>query len=139
MTASIATTETATVTSIIKPTCRKCGRVLRNLDSIVAGIGPKCAARERREAKAHAAQVKAQVEAIIETFGATRVAKALQAIEDGAVVPSSRPRLFFAVSSDGSVTYLVNTIDGSCTCPAGQRDVLCYHLAAATIKIAAHL
>lgn len=62
--------------------------------------------------------------------------KARDLIETGGIVPSTRrPGLFTAVSSDGTVTYLVHT--ATCSCPAGQRGRQCYHVAAARMLTAA--
>lgn len=57
--------------------------------------------------------------------------KARALIEDGGILPTSRPGIYTAVSSDGSTTYLVHA--ASCTCPAGQRGRACYHTAAVQI------
>ena len=62
-------------------------------------------------------------------------AKAVEAIEQGAILPTSRPNLYTAVSGDGSTTYLVAA--QSCTCPAGVKDRRCYHVAAVRILLAA--
>lgn len=114
-------TTTATVTAIAKTaTCSSCGRVLRNAESVARGIGPKCL----RAARQRAAQLDA-------TYTDAQIESAIEAIEDGAVVPSCRPLLYFVVSTDGSENHLVNLIEDTCNCPAGRADRACYHLAAA--------
>jgi excisionase family DNA binding protein len=58
--------------------------------------------------------------------------KAREAIAERAILPTSRPGLYTAVSSDGSTTYLVHAC--GCTCPAGQRGrYQCYHRAAVVL------
>lgn len=65
-------------------------------------------------------------------FKPATVDKARDAIETGAILPTSRHGMYTAVSSDGSTTYLVHA--SGCTCPAGQRGRhLCYHRAAVQI------
>ncbi len=70
-------------------------------------------------------------------FKAWQVTKATEAIEEQAVVPSSRPGLYASVSGDGVTVYLTDAIERSCTCKAGANGRLCYHLAAALILQAA--
>jgi len=130
MIATITVTEKTTVAvAVVKTTsCRRCGRQLRTADSVARGIGPKCLAREKSQA------------AVLATTGeytASQINKAVDMILTGAIVPSSRPLEFFAVSSDGRDIYTVDTIEGTCNCPAGARDVACYHLAAVAIIEAA--
>ncbi|WP_431897878.1 helix-turn-helix domain-containing protein [Nonomuraea sp. bgisy101] len=63
------------------------------------------------------------------------IEKARDLIEQGGILPTSRPGLYTAVSSDGSTTYLVHT--SGCTCPAGQRGrYACYHRAAVALMTA---
>jgi hypothetical protein len=57
--------------------------------------------------------------------------KAREAITEGAILPTSRPGMYTAVSSDGAVTYLVHT--AACACPAGIHGRACYHRAAVAI------
>lgn len=73
----------------------------------------------------------------LDNFKPVQVDKAREAIEQGAVIPTSRSGLYFAVSSDGTTHYLVDQAERSCTCPAGARGVRCYHLASAEILTAA--
>lgn len=68
----------------------------------------------------------------LDGFKPAQVDKARELIEQGAILPTKRAGLFTAVSSDGSVTYLVHA--SGCTCPAGQRGrYVCYHRAAVAI------
>lgn len=71
----------------------------------------------------------------LDGFKPAQVDKARELIEQGGILPTSRPGLFTAVSSDGTTTYLVHR--ASCTCPAGQRGrYACYHRAAVAIMSA---
>jgi hypothetical protein len=129
ITRTAATTEQVTPSAIVTiVTCRRCGRHLRTAESVARGIGPKCLAREKSEAATVAGTGR---------FTVSQINKAVELITTGGIVPSARPLLWFVVSSDGRETYLVNTIEDTCTCPAGERDVLCYHLAATAIIEAA--
>lgn len=60
--------------------------------------------------------------------------KAREVIEQGGILPTRRPNLFTAVSSDGTTTYLVAR--EGCTCPAGQKGRACYHRAAVALLTA---
>lgn len=109
-----------------RPRCTKCRHVLRTAKSIALGYGPTCMRR-----------IKSNAAVAAEDFKPVQVEKALELITDGGLVPSIRPRLFFAVSSRGDENYLINTIDNSCNCKAGRNGHRCYHLAAAQIVLAA--
>lgn len=72
----------------------------------------------------------------LDDYKPAQIDKAREAIEQAAILPTSRPGMYTAVSSDGSTTYLVHT--SGCTCPAGQRGkYLCWHRAAVAILQAA--
>lgn len=72
----------------------------------------------------------------LDGFKPAQVERARELIEQGAILPTSRPGLYKAVSSDGSTFYLVHRC--GCTCPAGQRGrYVCYHRAAVAILSAA--
>lgn len=114
-----------TTTTDPRPRCRKCRHVLRSAKSVALGYGPTCMRRIKENAAVAATD-----------FKPVQVEKAMELITDGGLVPSIRPRLFFAVSSRGDESYLINTIDNSCDCKAGARGVRCYHLAAAQILAA---
>jgi hypothetical protein len=64
---------------------------------------------------------------------ASAEARAVEAIETGALVPASRPGLYLAVSSDGTGTYLIDTDEESCTCQGHARTGHCYHQVAAAM------
>lgn len=104
-----------TATTAPKPTiCRRCGRGLRCAKSIELGYGPVCLKRMLAEAATKAAT----------TGKVDQVAKAVELIRDGGVVPL-RPRVWRTVASKGTDTYL--TAKGNCTCMAGLRGRTCYH------------
>ena len=105
--------------------CIRCSRVLRSAKSIADGAGRTCKAKIAEAANAAT------------EYKPVQIAKAVETIELGAIVRSDRPRLYLAVSSNGSTNYVVNTIDQSCTCKAVERGIRCYHLAAAQILAAA--
>jgi len=94
--------------------CASCKRPLRAAASIAALRGRRCRAKVRAEARAAAGHNKPE-----------QVAKAVQLIEDGGLVPTNRPGIYRAVSSNGEVTYLVAA--QACSCRAGVHDRLCYH------------
>jgi hypothetical protein len=71
----------------------------------------------------------------VTSFKPFQIDKAREAIEQTAILPTKRPGIYTAVSSDGSTTYLV-AAEG-CTCPAGQKQRACWHRAAVTILSAA--
>lgn len=106
--------------------CQGCGRKLTAATSIARGRGPVCRAKVRRAATNAESDVKAE-----------QHAKAVELIEDGGIVPVSRPGVYAASSSDGSTIYLADAAAGTCTCKAGERGRLCYHLHAARILDAA--
>lgn len=111
-----------------KPTrCLRCGRALTAASSIRAGFGRTCKTRIAEGARA----------ADLSAFHPWQAEKAREAIEQGAIVPSSRPGLYAAVSGDGTTVYLVDVREGSCTCRAAANGRSCYHLAAALILHAA--
>jgi hypothetical protein len=107
--------------------CLRRGRKLTASSSVSAGYGPTCRARVRKAV------------ATIELPGTKdeQHAKAIELIEAGGIVPSSRPGVFFAVSSDGSTVYVADLGEGTCTCKAGQKGRACYHLPAARLIAAA--
>ncbi|MFI7467491.1 DUF6011 domain-containing protein [Nonomuraea sp. NPDC049646] len=115
-----AATQHATPTS-----CLSCGRTLRSAASIARGRGRTC----------HARVVAAARTVDLPGYKPEALAKAADLIEQAAIVPTRRPGLYTAVSSDGTVTYLVHSC--GCTCPAGVRGRRCYHRAAVEILTAA--
>ena len=101
--------------------CLRCGRVLRSTKSVAAGYGPTCARHIR---KATTTQASAHKPAAI--------AKAVELIEQGGILPLRGRRVFTVISSDGTATY--KTAPAACTCPAGIRGRhICYHRVAAQI------
>lgn len=107
--------------------CSKCHRPLRSATSRALGIGPRCAA----------------IEAALDGLDSRQHDKAREAIQDGAVIPASRPGIAMVVSEDGQSVHLAS-IDGHCSCPHGVRRVsatakTCWHPGAARLAIAPRL
>jgi hypothetical protein len=102
--------------------CLKCRRQLRNPSP--DGLGPKCRRKVRREARTDTTHPKWQV------------AKAVELLELGAVVPLRQNQIFLVVSDDGTDVYR-SAATGQCNCPAGLRSVRCYHSLAARFVAAA--
>ncbi|MFE4796201.1 hypothetical protein ACFRFL_14055 [Streptomyces sp. NPDC056708] len=110
---------TATDTTEHEPTrCLKCRRILRNPSP--DGYGPKCRRMVHRAARNNGAP----------QYHPWQVAKAVELLELGALIPIRQNRIFLTVSDDGSETYRT-AATGQCNCPAGLRSVPCYHTAAA--------
>ena len=107
--------------------CLRCGRKLTAKRSIGNGYGYTCRRRVR--------EAVATIE--LPDIKADQRDRAVELIEAGGIVPSSRPGVFFAVSSDGSTTYVADLGEETCTCKAGQNGRACYHLAAARLVAAA--
>lgn len=111
-------------------TCTRCHRSLRSAESIARGMGRSCARRVREAAAAAVELVKAET-----------LAKAVEDVEDGAVIDTRRTtstgrRVFAVVSSDGSDVYLA-VPGGACTCKAGLKGKnLCRHAVAAALLAA---
>ncbi|MFC4060190.1 hypothetical protein ACFOWE_17940 [Planomonospora corallina] len=99
--------------------CLRCGRPFRSPKTDL--YGRRCASRLRAAASVTR----------LDDYSEAQIAKAREAIEQGGVIATRRPRLWTAVSSDGSTTYLAAR--EACTCPAGARGVRCYHRAAVAI------
>ena len=59
--------------------------------------------------------------------------KALDLISEGGIVPASRQGLYLAVSSDGTATYAIDTLEPSCTCKGAIHTGRCFHLVAANL------
>jgi hypothetical protein len=105
--------------------CIRCGRTLKSARSIAAGMGRTCRAKVAEAAKV------IDLSVFKDTKGAAT--RAEQLIADAGIVPTRHAGQFIATSSDGTKTYTVDTIDRSCTCPAGLKGRACYHLVAADI------
>jgi hypothetical protein len=117
-------------------TCRRCYATLRK--SAARGIGPVCERKERAEKAAAQARHEAAVTAAVDAVDTSAFKdpqtvkdKAVQLILDGAIVSTRVPGVYLASGSDGVSTYMVDTVEGSCTCKAGQRLGRCNHLVAA--------
>lgn len=117
--ATINTTETAN--------CHRCGRRLTSAASVARGYGRTCRAKVREAANV----------VDLTEYKAFQVAKAAELIEQGGIVPTGRRDLYLAVSSDGTARYMVDAVERSCSCPAGDKGRRCYHLLAADILTAA--
>ncbi|MFF4409827.1 DUF6011 domain-containing protein [Streptomyces sp. NPDC001404] len=103
--------------------CLRCGRALRSALSTATGYGPTCL----RRIKAAARRIADHKPAL--------VAKAIDLIDQGGLVPLRGRRVFQAVASNGTSTY--KTAAQACTCPAGIRGLhTCYHRIAAQIVAA---
>lgn len=109
--------------------CSRCGRTLTSPASIARGRGRTC------QAKVRAAREAADFTAFRDAKNAER--KAAELIDDNAIVPTRIAGQYLATSSDGLNTYLVDTVEASCTCKGAQRTGRCYHLSAAVILTAA--
>ena len=76
------------------------------------------------------------VPAQLDDYKPAQIDKAREAIEQQAILPTKRPGIYTAVSSDGTTHYLVHA--SGCTCPAGQRGkYVCWHRAGVAILTAA--
>jgi len=102
--------------------CLGCGRALRSAKSLAAGMGPTCLRNARRRASL-----------LDGSFSDRQVEAAVEAVEDGAVVPAAVAGVFYVVGSKGDKVY-ETTAAGTCTCRAfvdGGR--LCWHAAAVAL------
>lgn len=126
--------------------CRRCRALLTNPRHVADRITPHCLRKEREEAAARAETRAAAVEAAVNAVDTTAFAdaqkvkdKAVQLILDGAIVPTRFAGVYLANSSDGLSTYLTDTVEDTCTCPAGARIGRCNHkVAAAALEILAN-
>lgn len=102
--------------------CLRCGRTLRSKASVAAGYGPTCGRKIRAAAVASAHK-------------AAQVAKAIELIEVGGIVPLRRRRVFAVIASNGRDRYL--TAREACNCAAGLRARHgCYHRVAVELLAA---
>jgi hypothetical protein len=105
--------------------CLRCGRRLYATSSVRAKYGRWCAAKIRTAALAE----------VLASFTAAQVEKARELISDGGLVPTSRPGVFRAVSSDGTTSYLTHS--QACNCPRFLRaGKPCYHSAGVRMVMA---
>ncbi|MFD3844738.1 hypothetical protein ACFWVB_02460 [Streptomyces microflavus] len=101
--------------------CLKCRRVLRKPSP--DGLGPKCRRKVRRAARLTPPPA----------YKADQVAKAVELLEMGGIVPLRSNRVYLVVSEDGTEIHRT-AATGQCNCPAGLRAKhLCYHGAAAIL------
>jgi ribosomal protein L37E len=112
--------------------CQRCGRTRRFRTATAActakPYGRICQARI----------LLAAVNDAIRGFARHQVDKARELIADGGLIPTGRPGIFRAVSSDGERSYL--TSPQACGCPSGLRRLTatnCKHSLAALILVAA--
>lgn len=119
---------TSTETTQEPRRCLGCRHVIRSAESLATGYGAGCRAKMRQAAKS----------ADLSAWTESQVADARQAIEDGAVVPSTRPGVYHVVSSDGSEVYRTHAKGCSCTNGLQTRPARpCWHRAAVAIVLAA--
>jgi len=108
--------------------CLGCRHVIRSAEALATGYGAGCRAKIRKAART----------ADLSQWTPAQVAEARQAIEDGAVVPSTRPGVFHVVSSDGGEVH--KTAEHGCNCADGLQNKPprpCWHRAAVVIVLAA--
>lgn len=114
-------TGTPVSTATDQARCSDCGHRIWSARSVAEGRGAGCRAKVRRAAK----QADAKPESL---------AKAQELIADGGIV-RIRATVFLAVSSDGSRVH--RTAPQGCTCPAGLKNIHCYHVTAVNLLLAA--
>jgi len=110
--------------------CQQCGRT-RRFRSAEAAAAAQPSGRVCR------AKARTLVAAVRDAMKPEQHAKMAELIEDGGIVPVSRPGVYAATSSDGSTVYVVDVNAATCTCKAGQNGRDCYHLHAAMVLNAA--
>src|SRR5690606_17828299 len=96
------TTTTATQTTA---RCARCGRALTSARALRTGYGPTCYTKVRTAAREAATRHKPH-----------QTAKAIELIEDGGVVPTTRAGVYHTVGTNGEIYKTART---GCTCPAG--------------------
>ncbi|MGH3263109.1 MAG: DUF6011 domain-containing protein, partial [Trebonia sp.] len=108
--------------------CLRCGRKLRSASALARGYGEGCWRKVRKAGRT----------ADLSAWTSSQVEEAELAIEDGAVVPSTREDVFHVVSSDGSEVH--RTAVHGCNCTNGLKTLPprpCWHRCAVTIVAAA--
>jgi hypothetical protein len=108
--------------------CLGCRRLIRSAEALATGYGSGCRAKIRRAART----------TDLSAWTESQVEDARQAIEDGAVVPSTRPGVFHIVSSDGTEVHL--TAERGCNCTSGLQTRPprpCWHRCAVAVVLAA--
>ena len=106
--------------------CLRCGRPLSSARAQRAGYGPEC----------WTAILTAFNQVDLSAWTIAQQTNALELIRDGgiALIRDSDSFAYRSASSDGETFYL--TVTAACSCPAGQRENLCYHRAAVKILLA---
>lgn len=104
------------------------------------GVSLRTAQRRAKNGQLNAQKIGGRwvitLDADVSDYKPQAIEKARDLIEQGGILPTSRPGIYTAVSSDGTVTYLTHR--AGCTCPAGQRGKhTCYHRIAVEILTAA--
>ncbi len=110
------------------PRCLDCRRPIRSAESLATGRGAGCRAKIRKAAK----------QADLSAWTPQQIEDAEQAIEDGAVVPSTRPDVFHVVSTDGTEVH--RTAPHGCNCTNGlltRPSRPCWHRCSVAIVLAA--
>ena len=105
-----------------------CGRTLRSAKAVARGYGSRCWAKIREAAK----------QADLSAWTPQQVEDARQAIEDGAVVPSTCPDVFHVVSTDGTEVH--RAAPPGCNCTNGlltRPSRPCWHRCSVAIVLAA--
>lgn len=100
--------------------CLSCDRTLASPKSIARQRGPLCHSRHTAAAALTSSFKNAEAAS----------AKALQLITDKGIVRTRHLGQYLAVASTGDQNYLVDVIEGSCSCQARGH---CYHQVAANI------
>jgi hypothetical protein len=111
----------STATASHEHRCLRCGR---KLTATPGPYGPVCARKVRQAAGS----------ADLAAWTPAQAAKALELIEDGALVPAAAGGEFLAVSADGTEVYRATA--SACSCPAGEKGTRCYHRCAVVITLA---
>jgi hypothetical protein len=107
----------AVVTAPAPVRCLGCRRILKSETSIARGRGKAC----YRRALAAAATLGPE-------YSDRQVESAIEAIEDGAVVPAAVPGVWYVVGSRGDAIY--ETTTATCTCLAfSEHGRTCWHRA----------
>lgn len=105
------------------PLCLRCARPLHSERAQRRGYGPEC----------WTAILAAAEKADLRAWSDSQVSHALELIRDGGIllIHDRESFAYRSTSSDGTGFYL--TVTAACSCPAGQRETLCYHRAAVAI------
>lgn len=106
-----------------KPLCLRCGRPLQSERAQRMGYGPEC----------WTAILAAYNQTDLSRWSPGQADAALELIRDGGIVliRDGDSYAYRSAASDGNAFYL--TVTAACSCPAGQRELLCYHRCAVTI------